>query len=127
MQVSPALAAGCTVVLKPSELTPLTALALVELAARAGVPPGVLNVLVGDAPAIGGALMESEVVSFSCAAGAWLAACLPALCAASSWSETDCPPTLHITPPLLSRRSARSASPAARAWASSWRKRRAPR
>jgi acyl-CoA reductase-like NAD-dependent aldehyde dehydrogenase len=53
VQVSPAIAAGCTVVLKPAELTPLTALALAELADRAGVPDGVLNVVLGDAPAIG--------------------------------------------------------------------------
>jgi hypothetical protein len=51
--VSPAIAAGCTVVLKPAELTPLTALALAELADRAGVPDGVFNVVLGDAPAIG--------------------------------------------------------------------------
>ncbi|MEW5311842.1 MAG: hypothetical protein WDW38_003527 [Sanguina aurantia] len=53
-KVSPALAAGCTVVLKPSELTPLTAIALAELADRAGIPAGVFNVVMGDAPAIGG-------------------------------------------------------------------------
>jgi succinate-semialdehyde dehydrogenase/glutarate-semialdehyde dehydrogenase len=52
-QVSPAIAAGCTVGLKPAELTPLTALALAELADRAGVPDGVFNVVLGDAPAIG--------------------------------------------------------------------------
>jgi acyl-CoA reductase-like NAD-dependent aldehyde dehydrogenase len=51
--VAPAIAAGCTVVLKPAELTPLTALALAELADRAGLPDGVLNVVLGDAPAIG--------------------------------------------------------------------------
>jgi succinate-semialdehyde dehydrogenase/glutarate-semialdehyde dehydrogenase len=45
------------VVLKPAELTPLTALALAELADRAGVPDGVFNVVLGDAPAIG----EGEV------------------------------------------------------------------
>jgi hypothetical protein len=55
-QVAPALAAGCTVVLKPSEQTPLTALALAELADRAGVPEGAFNVVMGDAPAIGGGL-----------------------------------------------------------------------
>ena len=44
---------GCQVVLKPSELTPLTALAMAELAERAGVPPGVLNIISGDAKAIG--------------------------------------------------------------------------
>jgi succinate-semialdehyde dehydrogenase/glutarate-semialdehyde dehydrogenase len=48
-KVAPALAAGCTVVVKPAEQTPLCALALAELAERAGLPPGVLNVVTGDA------------------------------------------------------------------------------
>ncbi|MEY4083702.1 MAG: hypothetical protein RL483_1071 [Pseudomonadota bacterium] len=48
---APALAAGCTVVVKPAEATPLTALALAELGQRAGLPPGVFNVVVGDAQA----------------------------------------------------------------------------
>jgi len=52
-KVAPALAAGCTVVIKPAEATPYSALALAELAHRAGFPPGVLNVITGDAPAIG--------------------------------------------------------------------------
>ncbi len=53
-KIAPALAAGCTVVVKPPELTPLCALALAELARRAGLPPGVLNmVTTSDAPAIG--------------------------------------------------------------------------
>ena len=47
-KVAPALAAGCTVVLKPAEQTPLTALRLGELALEAGLPPGVLNVVTGD-------------------------------------------------------------------------------
>ena len=47
-KVAPALAAGCTVVIKPAEFTPLTALAFAELAEEAGLPPGVLNVLTGD-------------------------------------------------------------------------------
>jgi succinate-semialdehyde dehydrogenase/glutarate-semialdehyde dehydrogenase len=47
-KAAPALAAGCTMVLKPAEDTPLTALALVELAGRAGIPPGVLNVVTAD-------------------------------------------------------------------------------
>ena len=47
-KVGPALAAGCTIVLKPAEQTPLTALRLGELALEAGLPPGVLNVLTGD-------------------------------------------------------------------------------
>lgn len=50
---APALAAGCTVVLKPAPETPLTALAIAELADRAGIPAGVLNVVTGDAKAIG--------------------------------------------------------------------------
>lgn len=56
---APALAAGCTVVVKPAESTPLTALALGELALRAGIPAGVFNLVVGDAnaaPQIGQAL-----------------------------------------------------------------------
>ena len=48
-KVAPALAAGCTVVIKPAEATPFSALALAELAQRAGFPPGVLNVITGDA------------------------------------------------------------------------------
>jgi aldehyde dehydrogenase (NAD+) len=47
-KVAPALAAGCTVVLKPAEFTPLTALCFAELASEAGVPPGVLNIVTGD-------------------------------------------------------------------------------
>ncbi|MFS2207818.1 NAD-dependent succinate-semialdehyde dehydrogenase [Variovorax sp. Varisp36] len=64
-KVAPALAAGCTVVIKPAELTPLTALAAAELAVRAGIPAGVLNVLTADSAnsiAIGKALCESDVV-----------------------------------------------------------------
>ena len=47
-KVAPALAAGCTVVIKPAEYTPLTALAMAEISAEIGLPPGVLNVLPGD-------------------------------------------------------------------------------
>lgn len=62
-KVAPALAAGCTVVVKPSEETPLSALALAELAERAGFPAGVLNVVTGmDADAIGQALTQSPAV-----------------------------------------------------------------
>ena len=61
-KVGPALAAGCTIVVKPSELTPLSALALGELALRAGVPAGVFNLVIGDAAAIGGVLTSSPVV-----------------------------------------------------------------
>lgn len=62
-KVAPALAAGCTVVIKPSEETPLSALALAELAQRAGFPEGVLNVVTGlNAPAIGRTLTDSPIV-----------------------------------------------------------------
>ncbi|MEW6590005.1 MAG: NAD-dependent succinate-semialdehyde dehydrogenase [Pseudomonadota bacterium] len=57
-----ALAAGCTVVAKPASQTPFTALALAELAQRAGLPPGVLNVLTGDAATIGGVLTSHPLV-----------------------------------------------------------------
>lgn len=55
-KIAPALAAGCTVVVKPALETPLTALALAELAHRAGFPTGAINVLTGDSRAIGGVL-----------------------------------------------------------------------
>ncbi|PNW80188.1 hypothetical protein CHLRE_08g381702v5 [Chlamydomonas reinhardtii] len=61
-KVAPALAAGCTVVLKPAELTPLTAIALAGLAERAGLPDGVLNLVLGDAAAIGHELVHSDTV-----------------------------------------------------------------
>ena len=64
-KVAPALAAGCTVVVKPAGETPLTALALAELAERAGMPPGVFNVITGDARAIGKALTEHPAVRWS--------------------------------------------------------------
>jgi len=55
-KVAPALAAGCTVVCKPATQTPYSALALAELAARAGIPAGVINVITGPAREIGGVL-----------------------------------------------------------------------
>lgn len=61
---SPGLAAGCTFVIKPAPDTPLTALALVELAHRAGIPAGVLNVVTGDAAAIGGVFTSHPAVKF---------------------------------------------------------------
>lgn len=62
-KVAPALAAGCTVVLKPAAETPLSALAVAELALRAGVPKGVFNVVTGtDAPAIGQAMTSHPAV-----------------------------------------------------------------
>jgi succinate-semialdehyde dehydrogenase/glutarate-semialdehyde dehydrogenase len=61
-KAAPALAAGCTMVLKPSEETPLSALALAVLAAEAGIPAGVFNVVSGDAVAIGATLTASSAV-----------------------------------------------------------------
>ena len=64
-KVAPALAAGCSVVIKPAEATPLSALAVAELAQRAGMPAGVLNVITADAEqsiAIGQVLCSSDVV-----------------------------------------------------------------
>lgn len=61
-KAAPALAAGCTMILKPATQTPLTALALAVLAQRAGIPAGVFNVVTGSSSVIGGALTESPLV-----------------------------------------------------------------
>ncbi|MFA3835081.1 MULTISPECIES: aldehyde dehydrogenase [Streptomyces] len=67
-KVAPALAAGCTVVLKPSENSPLSALQLGRLATEAGLPPGVLNVVTGDGPTAGRAIglhPDVDVLAFT--------------------------------------------------------------
>lgn len=61
-KAGPALAAGCTMVLKPASATPLSALALAELADRAGIPPGVFNVVTGSSSEIGAELTSNPVV-----------------------------------------------------------------
>ncbi|MFN3686518.1 NAD-dependent succinate-semialdehyde dehydrogenase [Salinarimonas sp.] len=61
-KAGPALAAGCTMVLKPASATPLSALALAALAEEAGLPPGVFNVVPGSARAVGAELAESPIV-----------------------------------------------------------------
>lgn len=61
-KVAPALAAGCTVVIKPAEQTPLTALKLVLLAEKAGIPRGVINVITGDAKEIGEVWLKDDRV-----------------------------------------------------------------
>jgi succinate-semialdehyde dehydrogenase / glutarate-semialdehyde dehydrogenase len=61
-KVAPALAAGCTIIVKPASQTPLSALAMAELALRAGVPAGVFSVITGDARPIGNALTSSPTV-----------------------------------------------------------------
>jgi len=61
-KAGPALAAGCTMVLKPASQTPYSALAMAELAVRAGVPKGVLNVITGSARAIGAEICANPIV-----------------------------------------------------------------
>jgi acyl-CoA reductase-like NAD-dependent aldehyde dehydrogenase len=61
-KVAPAVAAGCAVVLKPAEKTPLSAFLLADVVAAAGLPPGGLNVIAGDAVAIGDVLVEDDRV-----------------------------------------------------------------
>jgi len=61
-KAAPALAAGCTVVIKPAEQTPFSALAMAELAERAGIPKGVFNVITGDAPTIGKEMCANPTV-----------------------------------------------------------------
>lgn len=62
LKLSPALAAGCTVVLKPAEQTPLTAIRLMELAEQAGFPPGVVNLVTGFGETAGDALVKHPLV-----------------------------------------------------------------
>ena len=62
-KVGPALAAGCPMIVKPAEPTPLSALALAVLAEEAGIPGGVFQVITGDPREIGGAICDSPVVS----------------------------------------------------------------
>lgn len=67
-KIGPALASGCSVIMKPAEQTSLTALRIAELAAEAGLPRGVLQVLVGDGPSVGAALgrhPDVDMVSFT--------------------------------------------------------------
>lgn len=61
-KLAPALAAGCTVIMKPSEITPLTTVRVTELALEAGLPPGVLNLVLGPGAEVGAELAESAAV-----------------------------------------------------------------
>ena len=83
-KVAPALAAGCTVVLKPSELTPLSALALAQLADEAGIPAGVFNVVTGMPAPIGEVLTgDSRVRKFTFTGSTAIGKLLAAKCAGS--------------------------------------------
>jgi succinate-semialdehyde dehydrogenase/glutarate-semialdehyde dehydrogenase len=83
-KAGPAIAAGCTVVLKPASQTPLSALALAELADRAGVPKGVLNVITGPAAEIGGELTSNpDVRKISFTGSTEIGKLLMAQCAAT--------------------------------------------
>ncbi len=67
-KIAPALAAGCTVVAKPSEVTPMTAYMLSQLCIEAGLPPGVLNIVHGSGPKVGSAIVEHpeiKAISFT--------------------------------------------------------------
>ncbi len=62
-KIAPALASGCSIVLKPSEFTPLTALRIAEIAVGAGVPPGVFNVVTGRGAQVGQALVSHPLIA----------------------------------------------------------------
>lgn len=67
-KMAPALAAGCTIVMKPSEITPLTTLRITALAEEAGFPPGVVNTVLGPGPQVGAELAQSpgvDLISFT--------------------------------------------------------------
>jgi aminomuconate-semialdehyde/2-hydroxymuconate-6-semialdehyde dehydrogenase len=67
-KIAPALAAGCTVVAKPSEVTPMTAYLLAKLCIESGLPPGVLNIVHGSGPKVGGAIVahkDVKAISFT--------------------------------------------------------------
>lgn len=81
-KVGPALAAGCTVVLKPSELSPLSALLFAEVVHDAGVPPGVFNLVNGEGPEVGAALSEHLDVDMISITGSTRAGVLVAQAAA---------------------------------------------
>ncbi|PSL16835.1 succinate semialdehyde dehydrogenase [Marinobacterium halophilum] len=62
-KAAPALAAGCSIVIKPASETPFTALALAELADRAGIPAGIFNIVTGESRTLGGALTQHPLIS----------------------------------------------------------------
>ncbi|MBW1755624.1 MAG: aldehyde dehydrogenase family protein [Deltaproteobacteria bacterium] len=83
-KVAPALAAGCTIVLKPSEMTPLSAIILAEIMDAAGVPAGVFNLINGDGPRVGAAISEHPDIDLVSITGSTRAGVLVAKAAADS-------------------------------------------
>jgi aldehyde dehydrogenase (NAD+) len=83
-KVAPALAAGCTMVLKPSELTPLSAILVAEILDEAGVPPGVFNLVNGDGSGVGAALSAHPGVDMISFTGSTRAGALVAKAAADT-------------------------------------------
>jgi aldehyde dehydrogenase (NAD+) len=83
-KVAPALAAGCTIVLKPSELAPLSALIIAEIIHDAGAPPGVFNLVNGDGPTVGSAIAAHPLVDMVSFTGSTRAGVLVAQAAAPS-------------------------------------------
>jgi aldehyde dehydrogenase (NAD+) len=81
-KVGPALAAGCTIVLKPSELSPLSALLFAEVLEEAGVPPGVFNLVNGDGPEVGASIAAHPEVDMVSITGSTRAGVLVAQAAA---------------------------------------------
>jgi aldehyde dehydrogenase (NAD+) len=83
-KVAPALATGCTIVLKPSEVTPLSAIILAEIMDAAGVPAGVFNLVNGDGPGVGGAISRHPDIDLVSITGSTRAGVLVAKAAADS-------------------------------------------
>jgi aldehyde dehydrogenase (NAD+) len=83
-KVAPALAAGCTIVLKPSEVTPLSAVIIAEIIDEAGVPAGVFNLINGDGPGVGAAIAEHPDIDMVSITGSTRAGVLVAKAAADS-------------------------------------------
>ncbi len=116
-KVAPALAAGCTMVLKPSEIAPLSAYLFAKILDEAGVPPGVFNLVNGDGATVGTALAshpDIDMVSFtgSTRAGVAVAVAAAPTVSASRKSLVENPPTLFWTTPTLSAPSRTECRPA---------------
>ena len=114
-KVAPAIAAGCTMVLKPSEIAPVSAYLLAEIIAESGLPAGVFNLVNGDGPTVGAAIAahpEMDLVSFTGPAARWARPPpIPSRRCAWSWGARA-PISSWTTPPTLPRRSAAAPLPA---------------